>query len=770
MTGGYSRRVAVWMTLIGLLPATAGLGQSEEPPDPATIDARFQELLRARSEADATTFAQERLAQEYEETFVAFWDALRAAGDPFAVFAGFQFDQIRLGHAGADTVGSEQVHRAMLNRSPRVLDHGAWQALVDTFRNTGFEIVQTEWHHATFEADEGAPRRSVFNIVIDVRQPGQQLWAEIRGPLRIVWSDASDDRGLHLPQSIDATGLTVAWRTGQAMFEIEPLALVTYPSNYGTIGVFDLNEDGRPDIVCPPENAMFQNAGDGHFIRKELFKYPSAFIIESLLADFNGDGHVDCLIAGANPVGRAVNYRLYLYPGDGSGRFDAGAQAAADADLLLDFPIGMSAGDIDGDGDLDLFVPQYLQPYIEGQFPTPYFDANDGYPSYLMENDGSGFFTDITEAAGLAAKRHRRTFRSSLVDLDDDHDLDLLVVSDFAGVDVYHNDGAGRFTDVTEQTVDLATNFGMAHTFGDFDSDGRIDFYVTGMASTTARRLEQMGIRHEGDGFDRHNDIRTEIAYGNRMYMKGAGGSYTQPIFRDSVARSGWSWGCTNLDFNNDGYRDIYVSNGNKSGTTAKDYCTRFWCHDIYSGSSDKDVAQFKLYLEEAVPYMQEGISWNGFEHNHLFMNDGGTDFSNVAFLMNVAFESDCRSAISDDFDGDGRPDLLVDSRAIDTDKHRQLTIFYNRHPNPGNWIGVRLKGARGVSTIGATISVFTESGVQRATIVTGDSYGAQHAPAAHFGLGERDVVERVEVRWPNGNVTTLDEPSVNTWHRISGG
>src|SRR5437867_6237436 len=148
----------------------------------------------------------------------------------------------------------------------------------------------------------------------------------------------------------------------------------------------------------------------------------------------------------------------------------------------------LSCGDIDHDGDLDVFLGQYKVPYQGGQMPTPYYDANDGFPSFLLVNDGRGNFEERTAAAGLAAKRFRRTYSCSFADLDDDGDLDLLVVSDFAGTDVYYNDGQGHFTDVTKTVLDEAHTFGMAHAFGDFDHDGHADIFVIGMNSFSANR------------------------------------------------------------------------------------------------------------------------------------------------------------------------------------------------------------------------------------------------------------------------------------------
>ena len=367
----------------------------------------------------------------------------------------------------------------------------------------------------------------------------------------------------------------------------------------------------------------------------------------------------------------------------------------------------------------------------------------------------------------MTAKRFRRTYRSSFVDLNEDGYLDLLVVNDFAGIDVHFNDGSGRFSDVTASAVDVATNFGMSHTFADFNTDGRLDFFVTGMASTTARRLEEMGLAR--DDMPEHSDKRMEIAHGNRMYLAGAPGEYRQPAFRDSVARSGWTWGVAALDINNDSYPDIYAANGHLSGETAKDYCTVFWTHDIYSGSRE-DLGQMLVFAAQEETRALEGVSWNGFEHNHLFLNLDGEDFVNVGFLMGVAMEADSRVVIADHVDLDGRMDLVVSSAGAGPlgDQLSTLRLFRNRSESVNHWIGVRLGGGAGVSPLGARVAVGYDDGQQVGVVVTGDSFMAQHPPVKHFGLGARDAVRFLEVRWPNGDVSRLHESAIDQYHSIA--
>ncbi len=267
-------------------------------------------------------------------------------------------------------------------------------------------------------------------------------------------------------------------------------------------------------------------------------------------------------------------------------------------------------------------------------------------------------------------------------------------------------------------------------------------------------------------------EMRTRMGYGNRMYLARENHAFRQPEFRDSVARSGWAWGTTSFDFDSDGDMDVYVANGHQSGKTTKDYCTRYWCHDVYTGNSQPNQALMGLFATTMGPAMNNNFSWDGYQKNHLFMNRSGEDFVNVAFLMNVALGDDARAVVSDDFNGDGRPDLLVTSSHMDWNSMRAwdtLHLFTNRWPIQNNWIGVRLQiEPGGPSTIGTVIRLRTDSGEQLAHIVTGDSFRAQHAPMKHFGLGSDTAVDSIEVRWPDGTVEVIEDPAINTYHVIS--
>jgi len=238
------------------------------------------------------------------------------------------------------------------------------------------------------------------------------------------------------------------------------------------------------------------------------------------------------------------------------------------------------------------------------------------------------------------------------------------------------------------------------------------------------------------------------------------------------VARTGWSWGTTSFDFDNDGDLDIYVCNGHISRGTAKDYCTRYWCHDVYIDVPKPDPEMEKFFYELIGPNELSKMSWNGYEHNVLWLNVGGAKrFYNVGFLMGVALERDSRQAIRDDLDGDGLMDLIVFSRSLEREDYgAALRFFRNEGAFAGNWIALRLyEQGRGRTPWGAYVVVKTPKQNYVWKVVTGDSFQTQQPPLVHFGLGKEQAVSSIEVRWPDGSTDRIDRPQVNRYYLFQG-
>ncbi len=634
-------------------------------------------------------------------------------------------------------------------------------------------------------------------------------------PASIVPLAVYDLNGDHLPEILFGGSNSVLWNKGNFKFDISPLFNEdVWMDNSGVIGDFtgdgivdylgvnhklqacllagsidgkfreksrqcwpekiespssitagDVDGDHLPEILFGGSNSVLWNKGNFKFDISPLFNEDVWMDNSGVIGDFTGDGIVDYL---------GVNHKLQacLLAGSIDGKFREKSRQCWPE--KIESPSSITAGDVDGDGDLDVWVAQYKPPYIRGQMPTPYYDANDGFPSYLFLNDGKGNFTDNTEAAGLAAKRFRRTYSSSFYDLDNDNDLDLMVVSDFSGLDLYKNDGKGQFREATKEFVEEHHAFGMSHTFGDFDRDGRLDFYMVGMNSTTAKRLDRLDLHHSN--FLDYSEKRPLMTYGNRLYQA-RDNRYVQTSLNNTVAKAGWAWGSSAFDFDNDADDDIYVANGHISGESAKDYCTRYWTHDVYVGDSQErpEIAEFLTdnYRPLGLQGLRNGkISWNGYEHNKLFMNLQGKAFAEIGFLADVGFEFDSRAVITADLDLDGRQDLLVienkwKSTANGILPNETLYLLKNQLSTDYHWIGVHLANQNAASPIGAKVRIQGDFGSREKRIVTGDSHYSQHPPTVHFGLANTDQIDLMEIQWQNGRIVQLKNPAIDRYHTI---
>ncbi|MGJ8725290.1 MAG: CRTAC1 family protein [Roseibacillus sp.] len=741
------------------------------------ISAEPQEILEERKVLDETVWEDEVEAQEYETVFVSLWDRIRDEDGPFklSILADFPFNgELTMGTRGkAEPLEQGMTQTYFENETLQTFTASKWRNYVRAFKAAGIEVVQTEWHHSRFvPGTETSAPKSEISFAIHAKRESTQTAFAFKGELEVQWSkdDPSERLDGAVPDSLTVTKLKMKERTGGGGFNQIWEArhgredwISAYP-----ILAYDLDGDGLSEIILPRWNRVYRNMGDREFKREDFLAHPVDIWEAAILSDFNGDGHVDFVTVGKDGS-------PYFFAGTAEGKFPTEGKVCAD--VHFDMPTSVTAGDVDGDGDLDLWMAQYKLSFMDGQMPTPYYDANDGPPSYYLENDGNGSFIEKTESVGLAPLRNRRTYSASFVDLDEDGDLDLMNVSDYAGLDIYENTGKGQFELATEDYVDQRHFFGMGHTIGDYNADGLLDFYVIGMSSTTARRLDRLNLGRE-DRPDVH-PMRGPMGYGNRMYYGTNEKSFQEDKeVAGAVARTGWSWGTTSFDFDLDGDQDIYVANGHRSGKSCSDYCSTFWRHDIYTGDSKANPLLLEVFATTLQDLNKDEVSWNGYEKNVLFVNheDRSERFVNGSFMFGAAHSYDARCVISDDLDGDGRPDLIVAESKWDG---RGSALIIRAFGNDveidpdNNWISIQLRESAGAghSPNGAKVAITDDSGrVQTKWIVSGDSFLSQHAPVAHFGLGHVKGVKSVEVTWPNGKIEKHDaDSSVNTMLTLRG-
>ncbi|MGZ8901580.1 MAG: CRTAC1 family protein, partial [Limisphaerales bacterium] len=723
------------------------------------------EVLRIEAEerrVAETVWAKEMLAQECGRTIERLWDETNAATNKLAVVARFGLGEVQLGRWDQAVEHGHGIRFFSSSAAGDLLRGAEWQDTISRLQSSGWNLEQIEFRHNRFEVDaQGRPARSMFYFAANLLNASETNRVSIEGDLEVHWGEKSAEDGSYEIRKVDARGLTLKTRRGEPLFKLvldEEIIPQGQSKLIDPLIVYDLNGDGLSEIILAGRNLVYRNRGDFEFSPEALCKYPEEFIKTALVADFGGDGVADFLCKKWEG--------LYFFKGSTNGTFETRARLAWKSKNPLAFPMVMTCGDIDTDGDLDIFIGQYKEPYEGGATPKPFYDANDGEPAYLLMNEGNGVFRDATEAAGLGEKRRRRTYSASFADLDGDADLDLLVVSDFAGLDLYRNDGKGRFMEATREWLQPGTSargFGMAHALSDFNGDGFIDLLMMGMTSPAVERIDHLGLaRNEGEI---ERTMRGEMTHGNRLYLGTTTGRFEEIRMSETIARSGWSWGCSAFDFDNDGFVDVYVGNGLESNLTVADYESEYWLHDRFVGVTNKGSAADVYFRSKFTRTRGQTQSYGGHERNRMFINQRGTNFLEVGYLLGVALLQDSRNVVADDLDEDGRVDLVVTTYEIGTRGKQTLKVFRNATPDAGNWAGLRFDGRRSARAWPGT-AVRLKSVEQKSVrqMVTGDSYRSQHAPVAHFGLGNRDSVNSVEIKKTGEPVEHSNPVEVNSY------
>lgn len=754
-------------------PATNAPGASVPTPPPVAeadrqanpeLLARVAEIEARERAADAGPWAAEMLAQAYGRSVERLWDAVNHAPNRAEELALYPAAEWVLGRWDQVETLPHQVRFLASSEAATPLSAAAWLEHVRAFGRAGWQLQQLELRHVRFDPPtDTTPARSTllasFQVTNLVANPPER--AELVGELSIDWERPARPDAPPMPRRVDASQLILKHRPGPPPFALVQSEHLALPRNAPTVDpliVYDLDGDGSAEVLLVARNTVYRRQPAGNYHPFPLLRHASEVLLAAVVADFDGDGFPDLL--GATLGG------LQLFSGSANGTFDDPPQLVWKSPVRLLFPTVLTAGDVDGDGDLDVFLGQYKDPYEEGAIPSPEHDARNGNPSFLLRNEGGGRFTDQTESSGVAARQGRRVYSASFVDLLGNAAPDLVLVSDFAGVDLLVNDGHGQFRVATDPALSIPYGFGMAHALADWNLDGQLDLLMIGMGSPTVDRLEHLQLWRPGVDEDRSR--RAQMTHGNRLFLSQPNGRRIETRLSESIARSGWSWGCAAADFDNDGFPDVYIGNGLESRETVHDYDAEYWLHDRYVGRATPDPAAYWYFRTKFTRTRGQHDSYGGYEKNRLYLNQRGERFVELGHLAGVALEQDSRNVVAEDLDGDGRVDLLVTSFEPWPDPKPMLRIFRNELPDPRHhWIGFRFRESPNGSPLGATV-VLEHGGRQEVQVlVTGDSYRSQHPTTMHFGLGSQAVVEAARIHWPDGTSLTLEHPETDRYHAV---
>ncbi len=279
----------------------------------------------------------------------------------------------------------------------------------------------------------------------------------------------------------------------------------------------------------------------------------------ALFVDLDNDGDQDLALA--------MPLQIVLFKNDGAGNFEIGAQ------IVQENVFTLAAADFDLDGDLDIYACVY---YAEREvvaklpIPIPIYDAKNGGRNVLLRNDGDWRFVDATDGAGLGEDNSRFSFAAIWEDYDNDGAIDLFVVNDSGFNNLFRNLGDGKFRHVTTGSGTANGTFGMSASAGDYNRDGWMDLYKASMFSSAGHRVAtQPQFIPTADESLRRTML--QMARGNTLFANDGKGAFRDQGTEAGVAMGRWSWGSIFMDFNNDGWEDLFVTNGFVTGRNPGD-------------------------------------------------------------------------------------------------------------------------------------------------------------------------------------------------------
>ncbi|MEO6685151.1 MAG: CRTAC1 family protein, partial [Dyadobacter sp.] len=542
-----------------------------------------------------------------------------------------------------------------------------------------------------------------------------------------------------------------------------------YLYNGGGVAIGDVNGDGLPDIYFSGNqvpNRLYLNKGGLKFedvTDKSGVTGRSKWKTGISMADVNGDGLLDIYVCYSGP-GTDADRRneLYINKGvkEGVPIFEERA-----ADFGLDaggtFTTQVTFFDMDHDNDLDLFMVNHGDMFYNAFYNTAKL-RNTRHPKFgnrLYRND-QGHFSDISEQAGIDGSGLNFGLSASVGDVNGDGWPDIYTTNDYNEQDfLYINLKNGTFHESLQKSMGHISKFSMGSAITDLNNDLLADIVTLDMLPGDSRRQKLLKGSDEYDNYQQlvnngfhHQNMR------NMLQLNQGNSPEGTPLFSEigqlaGISNTDWSWSALAADFDNDGSKDLYITNG-----YLRDFTNMDFLKFTYQQEADAAVASGRKL-----------DSWKILQHmpstktsNYCFANRRGgmADFKDVTLDWGLFKPSISTGAAYADLDNDGDLDIIVNN------SNETAMLYENRAQGKeqNHYLNIRLRGKSGnLNAIGAKVTVKTSKGLQMQELYPGSSFQSSNEALVHFGLGNHSKAEFVKILWPDGTQSEQFDISADT-------
>jgi hypothetical protein len=546
--------------------------------------------------------------------------------------------------------------------------------------------------------------------------------------------------GFHFQEVAKASGVDFVHQAPNLDHQLDHI-MPQVASMGAAVSVVDFDRDGWSDLYVTnsgegSKNCLYRNLGNGSFSDvaaqmgvADLNQTGTGVSMGAVWGDYDNDGYEDLFLY---KWGRPELFHNDTGHGFTMVTEKVGLPPWVNANTAIWF-------DYDGDGRLDLFLGGYYAEDVDlwhlkttKMMPESFEYAKNGGRKYLFHNLGNGSFEEVSRKVGIDSRRW--ALAAVAADLRHTGHPDLFIANDYGISELYFNDGK-QFREVGKQTgVGFSPKSGMNAAVGDILNQGSYAIYVS--------NISEEGV----------------LIQGNNLWVPKEGTS-GDSLQYDNLARDmdveigGWSFGAQFGDLNNDGMQDLYLVNGYVSADRNKNYWYDF--SKIAGGNSTiiSDAAHW--------PAM-EGRSLSGYQQKRVWLNDGSGKFVDVASAVGANDIFDGRSVALVDLWNRGVLDVVVANQ-------KGPLLIYKNTPTPENgWIDFELEGqSSNRSAIGAEVKLFWNGQQQVQQVSGGSGFCAQNQRRLHFGLGKGPRIDKAEIRWPSGKVTTIEQPAAGQIQKI---